>query len=114
MHEFGIAETTLRMVLDLMATNGASRIEGFTLRIGTLAAVDTGALRFAFDALLPGTPAAGAALTIETVEAQAACPDCGIEFPASRGFAFRCPRCGEWSGDLRQGRELDLARVTMV
>ena len=32
-------------------------------------------------------------------------------FPADRGGICLCPHCGALSGDLRQGRELELQRI---
>lgn len=114
MHELGIAQSALGLVLDQLRAHAATRVAGITLRIGSLAGVDEESLRFAFSTLLPGTAAEGAQVTIEAVEARAHCAACGIEFPASDGFLFACPQCGEFSGDVRQGRELDLARVELV
>jgi hydrogenase nickel incorporation protein HypA/HybF len=38
------------------------------------------------------------------------CPLCAAD-RALEGSAFRCPVCGTLSGDIRQGRELDLAAI---
>lgn len=89
----------------------ATRVTRIVLRIGTLAGVDLEALRFAYEALAPATIAAGAALEIETVPARARCAGCATEFGVERGFIFKCPACGEYSGDIRSGRELGIARL---
>jgi hydrogenase nickel incorporation protein HypA/HybF len=91
--------------------HGAARVSRIVLRIGALAGVDQAALRFAYDALAPHSIAAGATLEIETVPARAHCPACAADFGVERGFIFQCPRCGEYSGDIRAGNELGIARL---
>ena len=71
------------------------------------------ALRLAFAAAVKGTPAARAELEIESVPARGRCPSCDIEFGVESDFIFTCPRCGRISGELVQGRELELTRIEM-
>lgn len=113
MHELGIAESALRAALAQMEAHGAGRIRSITLRIGRLAAVDPEALRFAFAAISPGSPAEGAELVIEQVETRVHCPHCNENFTTESPAFFRCPRCGEISGELRGGREIELARLEL-
>lgn len=113
MHEVGIMESTLDVVLRQAAQHRASRVHRIVLRIGELSGVEPEALRFAFDTVTARTLAAGAELVIDAVPARAWCATCAREFGAGRGFVFLCPVCGELSGDLRQGRELELARIEM-
>ena len=110
MHEFGIAEGALKMVLERQRAAGAARVHAVTLRIGALAGVVPEALEFAFDALKEGTPAAEARLTIEHLPLICYCAACNKEFTA-RASSYRCPDCGQASRDIRQGRELDLAAI---
>jgi len=111
MHEVGIMESALDAIRHQAVKHGATRVSKIVLRIGTLAGVDQEALRFAYDALSPHSVAAGAVLEIETVPARAHCPNCGTEFGVERGFIFQCPQCGEYSGDIRAGKELGIARL---
>lgn len=113
MHELGIAESALRAALTEMEARGSDRILNVRLRIGDLAAVDPEAMRFAFAAVTAGTAAEGARLEIEHVAVVAWCGTCHEEFTtASRGF-FKCPRCGNYAGELRAGREIELARLEL-
>lgn len=111
MHEIGIMSSAMDSVLAQARANGASRVHRIVLRIGTLSGVDPDALRFAFDVVAQGTPAEGASLEIETVQARARCPDCDLEFGVASGFIFTCPSCERLCSELRQGRELELARI---
>lgn len=113
MHELGIAEAGLRAALEEMERQGANRILSLTLRIGELAAVDPESLRFAFAAITPGTPAEGATLLIEAVPGLAWCAPCSDNFPTEGIGFFTCPRCGRFSGTLKQGREIELARLEL-
>jgi len=104
-------ESALDAVRHQAVKHGADRVTRIVLRIGVLSGVDEEALRFAFEALAPHGVAAGAALEIETVAARAHCPHCGTDFGVERGFIFQCPQCHEYSGDIRAGRELGIARL---
>ncbi len=104
-------ESTLAAVRREAEARHAAHVDRIVLRIGVLSGVEPEALRFAFEACSPGTLAAGAELDIESVPALAYCPTCACEFAAGRGFICRCPGCGNYSGDLRSGRELELRRI---
>lgn len=113
MHEVGIIESALATVLDYARAADAARVHRIRMRVGTLAGVDVDALRFAFDAVTAGTPADGAALDIDIVPATARCGTCQKDFTPASGFIFACPVCCALSGELRQGRELELSRIEM-
>ncbi len=111
MHELAIAQSALQQVLREAERAGARRVSRIVLRIGALSGVETESLRFAFDALLPASAAAGAQLELESVPALARCRACGHEFAPATGTLFECPRCRAFGAELRQGRELDLVRI---
>ena len=104
-------ESALDAIRHQAVKHGATRVSKIVLRIGALSGVDLDALRFAYDALAPSSIAAGAALEIESVPARARCASCGTEFGVERGFIFQCPKCGEYSGDIKAGKELGIARL---
>ena len=114
MHEIGIMESAITAVLDQARQHHARQVNRIVLRIGSLSGVEPEALRFAFDAVTAGTLAEGAELKIETVAARAYCAGCGVEFEDDAGFIFSCPRCRSFSGDLRQGREIELSRIEFI
>ena len=110
MHEFGIMQSTLEIAAQKTRAAGATQIHRLKLRVGKLSGVVPEALRFAFEGLKPESIAAGAALEIEEVPAVCWCPDCRAEFEAA-DLKYECPCCQQPSGDLRSGRELDLASL---
>jgi hydrogenase nickel incorporation protein HypA/HybF len=113
MHELSIMESALTLALDQAREHGAVRVHALRLRIGTLSGVVPEALQFAFEALTMGTPAEGAQLIIENVPARFWCPTCLNEFQADDLFA-ECPQCNRPSGDLRAGREMELASMEIA
>ncbi len=104
-------ESALAAVSQQVVANDATQVTRIVLRVGRLSGVDVDALRFAFDALSPGTPAADAVLEIQSVPARAHCAQCDAEFAADAGFILTCPRCRAFSSDIRAGRELDIVRL---
>lgn len=110
MHELSIMESALNLALEQARKAGASRVHQIRLRIGSLSGVVPDALEFAFEALTPGTAAEGGRLTIEEVPARFWCRACDREFEAD-DLMSECPRCHEPSGDLRAGRELEVASL---
>jgi len=110
MHEVSIMTEALRLATDAAQAAGATRVRKLRLRIGTLSGVVPDALRFAFDVVGRGTLAAAATLEIEVVPASAWCATCQAEF-AGESFFNECPRCHDVSGELRRGREMEIADV---
>jgi hydrogenase nickel incorporation protein HypA/HybF len=113
MHELGIMESAVDAALREACAHQASRIHRMVLRIGTLSGVEPDSLRFAFDVVTEGTAAAGAELEVESVPARAWCGACAREFGIESGFICVCPDCGALSGEIRQGREMELSRLEM-
>lgn len=113
MHEVGIMESALGAVLAQAREHRAQRVHRIVLRIGALAGVDAESLRFAFEAIAQGTPAAEATLEVIDVPVRVHCAECQDDFTADGGVIFACPRCRHLSGDIRQGRELELSRIEM-
>jgi hydrogenase nickel incorporation protein HypA/HybF len=112
MHEVSIMTEALRMAVDAAKSADASRILKLRLRIGSLSGVVPESMRFAFDVVCHGTMAEGATLEIEAVQAACWCATCQVEFECA-DFYSECPGCHNVSGELRRGRELDIASVEM-
>ena len=110
MHELSIMQSALSLALDQARQAGASRVHTIRLRIGALSGVVPDALEFAFEALAPGTAAEGAKLAIEAVPARFWCAPCAREFQSDDLLA-ECPGCHTPSGELRAGREMELASL---
>ncbi|MBX9582710.1 MAG: hydrogenase maturation nickel metallochaperone HypA [Gemmataceae bacterium] len=110
MHEAGLAQAALDAAAARARERGAARVYRMTLRVGDLSGVVPEALRFALEALSPGTKADGAAFDIRVVPVECHCPACDRPFrPAD--IVYACPDCGRLSADVRQGHELELVEV---
>ncbi len=111
MHEVGIIESALDVIRREAAKAQAAQVARVVMRVGAISGADLDALRFAFEAVTPGTLAAGAELDLQLVPARAHCRECREDFVIEQGYIFTCPRCQALSGDVRSGRELELARL---
>lgn len=112
-HELSIAMNVVETVSRLAAEQGASRVLAVTLRIGALSAVHEDSLRHGFGLACEGTALSGAELRIVTVPVRVWCPRCLAEHDLPGLGPLACPRCGEPTGDLRAGRELDVESFEM-
>jgi hydrogenase nickel incorporation protein HypA/HybF len=93
MHELSLAGGIVKLVEDAAARDRFKRVAQLRLEVGALSGVEVSALRFALDAVAPGTCLDGAAIEIEEPPGQAWCPRCAAAVEmASRTDA--CPRCG--------------------
>jgi len=109
-HELSIMQSALSLALESARQAGATRVHSIRLRIGALSGVVPDALEFAFEALTPGTAAEDARLAIESVPARFWCAACKREFQAE-DMLGECPGCHALSGELRAGREMELASL---
>ena len=110
MHELSIMQSARSLALEQAQQAGAAHVHVIRLRIGALSGVVPDALEFAFEALTPGTLADGAQLAIEQVPARFWCAACAREFQSDDMFG-ECPACHKLSGELRAGREMEVASL---
>lgn len=108
MHELSIAYSLVEMASRAAEDAGVTRVEAVRLRLGALAGVVKEALLFSYDVATEGTILAGSRLEIEEVPVALYCPACDAISTLETIQLFCCPRCGTPSGDIRQGRELEL------
>ncbi len=105
MHELSLAGGVLRLVEQAAAREGFQRAQRLVLEAGALAGVEVRALRFALDAIAPGTCLEGCTIHIEEPPGQAWCMACSQSVPlAARGDA--CPQCGSFQLQPTGGTEL--------
>ena len=107
MHELSLMTTLLD---DAVAAADGAPICALRVRVGPLSGVVVDALRFAFEALAPETPARGARLDVEETAPAFHCPRCGADYSTPVG-SYQCPSCGSADGELRGGDELELVSI---
>ena len=105
MHEMSLAGGILRVVEQACEREPFARVTRLTLQAGALAGVEISALRFALEAMAPGTLLEGAEVDIDEVPGSAYCLGCGQSVPIlSR--TDDCPRCGSAMLQPTGGTEL--------
>lgn len=113
MHEMSLAGGILRVVEDSAAREHFTRVQQLTLEAGALAGVEVRALRFALQALQPGTVLDGAEIVIEEPPGQAWCMRCCASVAiASR--ADPCPQCGSHQLQPTGGTELKVRDLVVL
>ena len=113
MHELSIATAVIDEVAKHVDAAGGGRVLSITLRIGRLSCVQEGALRLSFELASADTELSGARLEIIDVPVRIWCPACGAEQELPGVQSLACPECGQLSGDIRAGRELNLESIEM-
>jgi len=108
MHEMGIANSILEAVRTEVWRCGKPHPLKVGVRIGEMAAIESEALRFCFQALVRDTDLDGLELEIECCPRQHRCRNCGMEF-AIRDYDFECPECRSLESECIRGDELELA-----
>ncbi|HKP58337.1 MAG TPA: hydrogenase maturation nickel metallochaperone HypA [Polyangiales bacterium] len=112
MHELSLAADILSMIEAAAERERFARVASLELEAGVLAGVDVPALRFALEAMAPGTLLEGAAVHIARPEGRALCPACAREVPlAALGDA--CPSCGSYGLRPTAGTQLRVLRLTV-
>ena len=93
MHELSLAGGILQVVEDAAAREAFARVLQLRLEVGKLAGVELQALRFALEAIAPGTLLAGAEVLTDEPPGRAWCMGCSTAVEiGQRGDA--CPACG--------------------
>lgn len=92
MHEMALCEGIRCIVVDQAAERNFARVKTLRLEIGALACVEKGAMEFAFDIVMRGSPAEGATLQFIDLPAKAKCFDCTSEVEVETRLDH-CPKC---------------------
>ena len=105
MHEQGIVEALLELVLKTAEKENASRILRIYLVVGELSGVVEESVEFYFSFLGRDTIAAGASLFFMHVPAELRCRNCDTVY-YMKDLNLNCPNCGERQIEILSGREL--------
>ena len=105
MHEMGLAQNILDVVLRSAQENQVKKVLRITMRAGQLRAIVPEQLKFCFGFVAKDSLADGAELVIHVVPIQARCKGCHTEFLVQE-FQFTCPECANGDLDILQGKEL--------
>ena len=108
MHELSIVSSVVETVVESLEKYPGARVVEVRLRVGALASVVVDSLEFCWGIATEGTALAGSRLVVVTLPVVMHCDRCDADVELDGVQSFRCPRCDELCGDLRQGRELDI------
>ena len=111
MHELSIAYSVVEIATESAKAAGAVRVKEVQVRLGALSGVVRGALEFSYEIACAGTMLEGSRLVVRELPAVIWCGVCGREVELASVQYFCCPVCDTPSGDLRQGRELDVEAI---
>jgi hydrogenase nickel incorporation protein HypA/HybF len=111
LHELSIVLGIIDTVSESVEAARAKKVVATYLRVGALSGVVKDALLFSFDLATQDTPLAGSQLIVEELPVVIFCQSCGktAELPGVQ--SFRCPVCQMPSGDIRQGKELEIRLI---
>ena len=111
MHELSIAYSVVEIATESARAAGAVRVKEVHVRLGALSGVVKGALEFSYEIACAGTLLEGSVLVVKELPAKVYCKVCEREVELASTQYFCCPVCDTPSGDLRQGREMDVEAI---
>ena len=111
MHELSIAYSLVELAEQSAKDAGASRVLAVHLRLGAMSGVVRGALEFSYEIAAADTLLAGSRLVVKELPVLVHCPKCMKNVQLVSVQRFRCPECDTPSGDIRQGRELEIESI---
>ena len=111
MHELSIAYSVVEIATESAKAAGAVRVREVHVRLGAMSGVVRGALEFSFEVACAGTLLEGSRLVVKELPVMVYCAACEREVELESVQNFCCPVCGRPSGDLRQGREMDVESI---
>ncbi|MEW6442947.1 MAG: hydrogenase maturation nickel metallochaperone HypA [bacterium] len=112
MHELGIAQSIVDIVLRTVMQNGGGKIATVRIQAGEMRSIIADQLTFCFAFAAKDTPVEGARLEVEVLPIEALCEDCRQEFRV-RGFRFQCPECRGASVRVLRGQELRVKEIEL-
>ncbi len=113
MHELSIAHSLVELASHSASEAGATRVRAVHLRLGVISGVVRGALEFSYDIAIADTLLADSKLVVKELPVLVYCSACQAEVELKNVQRFRCPHCDRPSGDIRQGRELEIESIVI-
>jgi hydrogenase nickel incorporation protein HypA/HybF len=111
MHELSIAMSIIELLEEESEKCGGARVTAVHLRLGELSGVEKQALLGSFQLACEQTQFKNAGLVVEDIPIRIFCPTCNAPRPISSVQLFRCAECGTPSGEIVQGKELEVVAL---
>ena len=113
MHEYSLADSLVKTVLQTASENNARRVTEVHVNLGPFALVEKEQLEFCFNLIVEDTIAEGAKLVLTDTTGTIECTSCGYNGEAKpvEGAQFgvdiiACPKCGSVATRLIDGDEV--------
>lgn len=114
MHEMGLVQNIVDIVLKTAEQNGISKVLRVNIRAGQLRAIVPEQLQFCFQILCKESPILeGTELVVETLPVKGKCKSCQHEFSVEE-YRFVCPECEHEDIDVLQGMELLVSNIEVA
>ena len=114
MHEMGLVQNIVDIVLKTAEQNGISKVLRVNIRAGQLRAIVPEQLQFCFQILSKESPILeGTELVVETLPVKGKCKSCQHEFSVEE-YRFVCPECEHEDIDVLQGMELLVSNIEVA
>jgi hydrogenase nickel incorporation protein HypA/HybF len=111
-HELSIAMSIVDTAQEEAERLGG-RVTAVYLKLGALSGVVREALLSSWDLASAGSPLEGSRLEIEDVPVVVWCPTCNALRTLDSVQFFACAECGTPTGDIRQGKELQVVALEL-
>lgn len=115
MHELSIALSLIELSRAELKKNGGSKVLALNVKLGPLSGVVKEALLAAYELAVSESDMSAAVLNVEDVPVTVFCSDCKKISTLSGNFGgslrFVCGYCGQATGDVRSGADLDLVSM---
>jgi len=112
MHELSIAMSIVEMATEEAERRGA-RVNAVHLKLGLLSGVVPAALLSSYEIACDDTPLKGSRLLIEEIPIVVYCSKCDVERALNSVQLFCCPDCGTPTGNVIQGKELEVVALEL-
>jgi hydrogenase nickel incorporation protein HypA/HybF len=111
MHELSIVQSIVDTAVNSARQANARRVLKVHLRLGALSGVVKDSLLFCYSFSTRDTILEGSSLEIEELPVIIHCSPCNEGRVLPDIQQFRCPVCNTPSGDVRQGKELEIGAL---
>lgn len=111
MHELSIVHSIVETATESARQANAYRVLKVHVRLGALSGIVKDSLLFCYGFSTRDTMLEGSRLEIEDVPVVIHCSTCKEDRELPDIQRFRCPVCNTPSGDIRQGKELEIGTL---
>lgn len=111
MHELDLVRTIVDVAVEAAHALRATKVAAVHVKVGRLAGVEAGALAASYGVACANTVLEGSRFEIIDVPIAVWCAHCLKEVELPRVNHFFCPACGVAAGEVRRGRELEVAAL---